>query len=172
MQVNPEGPAGITPLHIAALRGSLDMVRLLADHLPPDAWTELRTDDGLSPLDFCMRSKHHDLEAAMRSQNGSPPHFLESEAPRQTDSHLVTDGVPRVSGEMLRQTRSAVGLQSQQRDDAPSFVNRVVARGATNVFPSLLPIVHEGRSDVCCGRLPSQSFLGRSAACLGEARAH
>ena len=171
MQVNPEGPAGITPLHIAALHGSLDMVRLLADHLPPDAWTEVRTDDGLSPLDFCMRSEHHDLEAAMRSHTGSTPHCLGS-APRQTASHFVTAGVPIVSGKMLRQTRSAASSAAEQRDDAPSFVDRAVARDATNVFPSLLPIVHEGRSDVCCGRLPSQSFLGRSAVCLGEARAH
>ena len=148
------------------------MVRLLADHLPPDAWTEVRTDDGLSPLDFCMRSKHFNLEAAMRSHTGSTPRCLGSDAPRQTASHLLTDGVPVVSGEMLRQTRSAASSAAEQRDNAPSFVRRAVARDTTNVFPSLLPIVHEGRSDVCCGRLPSQSFLGRSAVCLGEARAH
>jgi ankyrin repeat protein len=56
------GPRGITPLHLAALLPSDDMLDLLTDMCPGalEAWSELRAADGHTPLDFAALSKHHE----------------------------------------------------------------------------------------------------------------
>ncbi|KAK9814218.1 hypothetical protein WJX72_002446 [[Myrmecia] bisecta] len=66
------GPAGITPLHLAALvhDNGATATRLVRAALPEaaTAWFELRTPDGLSPADFAMRAGQPGVNAAPEHQ--------------------------------------------------------------------------------------------------------
>ncbi|KXZ54384.1 hypothetical protein GPECTOR_5g462 [Gonium pectorale] len=62
--VDAAGPAGITPLHLCALLDDADMALRLLDHCGwPAAFTELRSDDGVTPFHLAFQMGRYQARA-------------------------------------------------------------------------------------------------------------
>ena len=105
MQVNPVGPKGITPLHLAALQNGSAALTIL-EHCPLEEWTRSLTPDGFSPKDFARKAGNHNLvqrvSARIAAAIPTPPgsiRLVESPGGGKTDAAVAKFGTsPTTSG--------------------------------------------------------------------------
>ncbi|KAG2485925.1 hypothetical protein HYH03_015369 [Edaphochlamys debaryana] len=70
-RVDAAGPAGITPLHLAAMLDDARVGLLLLDHCGwPAAFTHLRTDTGVTPFHLGFQMGHYQVDTLMSALGG------------------------------------------------------------------------------------------------------